>query len=527
MTVNRVSETLDCLLTCPLFAFPDGFYVKQRVLDPPLGLMALAAHVREHGFGVDILDLNYHHAVTNQEVEAVFVERYVKRFREIKVIGFTTTTMTIYAAFRAAEIFRKFYPNAKIVFGGAHASFVPDESLDKEYVDAVCIGEGEETLVELLEGRPFAEIDGLAYKRVECGNVEFHRTKPRNRLKKLDDLPRPAYDLIDIPAYRPIIGNFKRLPAMLVVSSRGCPWPCNFCRRPVGRMWTYRSAESLYEEFKFLSETHGIKDIAIMDDVFTVNEKRVDAFCDLLIEKPLDIKWKCFARVDIVNREMLRKMARAGCWGIMYGVENFNQEVLDGTGKGIAVQQIYDAVRWSKEADLEVRVCMMVGNVGDTEEIIENNIDLLIDLDPDYIALAILTPFPGHEIYNWAMERDLISTYDWDDYYGSKPIVKLDTLTPEQITYLFRKMAFRFYFRPSFIWKKLKKLRSFDELRLNATGFFGLLSFALERLVKELSFRRGSSRRDVQPPQAPGRTKIDKEKVLRLTRTATKQTAIT
>jgi radical SAM superfamily enzyme YgiQ (UPF0313 family) len=527
MTTNRATESLDCLLTCPLFVFPDGFYVKQRTLDPPLGLMALAGYVRASGLGVELFDLNYHNAATNEQIEAVFVERYVKRFHEIKVIGFTTTTTTIYAAFRAAEIFRKYYPKATIVFGGAHASFVPDESLDKDFIDAVCIGEGEETLVEVIRGKPFAEVDGLAWKRVANGEVEFVKNKPRTRLKKLDDLPLPAYDLLDIGAYRPILGNFKRLPAMMLVSSRGCPWPCNFCRRPVGRMWTYRSAQSLYDEFRHLSETYGIKDIAIMDDVFTVNEKRVDEFCDLLIEKPLDIKWKCFARVDIVNPEMLKKMQRAGCWGIMYGVENFNQTVLDGMAKGIEISQVYDAVRWSKEADLEVRVCMMVGNVGDTEEIINRNIDLLIDLDPDYIALAILTPFPGHDIYNWAIERDLITTFNWDDYYGSTPILKLDTLTPEQITHLFRKMAFRFYFRPGFIWKKLKRLRSFEELRLNATGFFGLFSFALERFVKGLTFRSESSERVAQPIHGTGPVKIDKEKVLRLTRTATKQTAIT
>lgn len=522
MTTNRATGSLDCLLACPLFDFPDGFYFGQRALDPPLGLMALAAYVREKGFGVEILDLNYHAAVTDEQVEAVVVEKYVKRFHDIRVIGFTTTTMTIYAAFRAARVLRRFYPNAKIVFGGAHASFVPDESLDKDYVDAVCIGEGEDTLVELIAGRPFETIDGLAWKRGNgAGEVEFVRNRPRNRVKKLDDLPLPAYDLVDVHAYRPIIGNYKRLPAMLVVSSRGCPWPCNFCRRPVGRMWTHRSAQSLYDEFRHLSEKYGIKDIAIMDDVFTVNEKRVHEFCDLLIEKPLDIKWKCFARVDIVNHAMLQKMAQAGCWGIMFGVENFNQKVLDGTGKGIEVAQVYDAVNWSKEAGLEVRVCMMVGNIGDTEEIVERNIELLIDLDPDYIALAILTPFPGHEIYNWAMERDLITTYDWDDYYGSKPIVKLDTLTPEQITFLFRKMALRFYFRPRFIWKKLKSLHSLDEFKANVTGFLGLLSFALERVRRALPFAPAAA-----APVRP-REVIDVEKVRRLTRTATKQTAIT
>lgn len=523
---DKKEQTLDCLLVCPLFVFPDGFYVKQRTLDPPLGLMALAAYVRSCNHSVELFDLNYYEAATNEQIEKVFVEKYAERFKHIKVIGFTTTTTTIYAAFRAAEIFKKYFPDTVMIFGGAHASFVPDESLNKPFVDAVCIGEGEDTLVEVIEGRPFHSIEGLAYKKHIPGGLEFIKNKARSRIKKLDELPMPAYDLLDIKAYRPILGNFKRLPAMMMITSRGCPWPCNFCRRPVGRMWTYRSAKSLYNEMKYLSETYGVKDIAFMDDVFTVNEERVFELCDMLIANPLDIKWKCFARVDIVTPEMLKRMEQAGCWGIMYGVENFNQSVLDGMAKGVEVKQIYDAVRWSKEANLDVRVCMMVGNVGDTREIINRNIDLLIDLDPDYIALAILTPFPGHEIYNWAIERDLISTYNWDDYYGSTPILKLDTLTPEEITYLFRKMAFRFYFRPGFIFKKLLKMRSLEELKLNVSGFMGLASFMFEKAAG--AFRsKNQEERIPQPIHGTGPMQIDKEEIIRLTRTATKQTAIT
>ena len=131
------------------------------------------------------------------------------------------------------------------------------------------LGEGEETLRELLDGVEYKDIRGLAYKEIVDEKVTFKRTPPRERIKSLDDLPMPAYDLVEVDKYRPILGAFKRLPAMMMVSSRGCPWSCSFCRRPVGKMLTVKSAEKIYEEMKFLSETYGIRDIAFQDDVFT------------------------------------------------------------------------------------------------------------------------------------------------------------------------------------------------------------------------------------------------------------------
>ena len=513
---------LDCLLIWPPFIFPDGFYTGQRALDPPLMHLALAAYIRQYGNSVEILDCNAQFGATDIEFEAYFVSHYVERFEQIRVIGFSTTTPTINACFRISAICKKHYPECKIIFGGAHSSFVPDESLDNPNVDLVCIGEGEETLKELLDGVRYSDIRGLAYKEMGENSLKFIKTAPRVRLKELDSLPLPAYDLLDMKIYRPILGNFKRLPAMMLVSSRGCPWSCNFCRRPVGKMWTYRSAQNLYDEFEMLSKQYGIKDIAIMDDVFTVNKQRVIEFCNLLIEKPIDIQWLCFARVDIVTFEMLDIMKRAGCWQIMYGVENFNQEVLDSIKKGVDVQQIYDAVGWAKKAALEVRVCMIVGNVGDTEAIVNRNIKLLNRLDPDYISVAILTPFPGHDIYNWALAEDRIMTYDWDLYYGSTPILRLDTLSPAQVIKLYRKMTFSFYFRPQFIFKKIRQLKTPTEFWINLKGFFGLVKFRIEKLLPKKRVD-GTTPKQVfsdLKPEIISRRKI-------LTQTATKQTAIT
>lgn len=526
-TTTHKERELDCLLVFPPFDFPDGFYSNLRSYDPPLGLLSLAAYVRQHHYSVQILDCNVEFSNTDDEFEAFLQSELVEKYDHIKVIGFTTTTPSVKAAFRLAEIFRKYYPNARIVFGGAHASFVPDEALDKEYIDAVAISEGEETLRQLLNGDPYEDINGLAYKDYSNGEVEFKRTKPRERVKELDELPMPAYDLIEIPKYKPILGSYKRLPAMMMVSSRGCPWSCNFCRRPVGKMLAAHSAERIYEEMKMLAEVYGIKDISFQDDVFTVNHENVKRLCDLLIKYPLDIKWHCFARVDIVSPDLLAKMKEAGCWQIMFGVENFNQQVLNGMSKGLEVQQIFDGVNWAKEAGIEVRVCMIVGNPGDTEEILENNIELVKKLDPDYLSNGILTPFPGHAIYNWAMKEDRIVSYDWDRYYGSEPLVKIDTMTPEQIKKMYRKMTFDVYFRPRFILKKLFSIRSLTELKIYTLGFLGLSHFLLEKLMYTFKPKRRVDRTTVQNTKVRKLTPEEEQHVAELTKTATKQTAKT
>lgn len=481
-------ESLDCLLINPPFVFPDGFYSGQRALDPPLGLMALAASVRHAGYSVRIFDCNAQFSDTDMEFEDFFRREFHLRYSHIRFIGMTTTTPTINASFRLAKACKNFFPGAKVILGGAHASFVPDESLNRAEVDFVCIGEGEDTLNALLEGKNPRQINGLAYREFENGQNHIVKNPPRSRLRNLDDLPLPAYDLLDLPMYRPIIGNFKRLPAMLMTTSRGCPWSCNFCRRPVGKTWTYRSAQSLYSEMRHLSETYGIRDITFMDDVFTVHRGRVFELCELLVRSPIDIRWKCFARVDIVTPEMLKRMKQAGCWGIMYGVENFDQDILNAIDKGIEVDQIFSAVRWAKDAGLEINVCMMVGNPGDTEKGIERNIDLVKKMSPDTLSLAILTPFPGHAIYNEMMRQDRILTYDWDVYYGSTPIVKLDTLSPEDVYRLFRKMTFSFYFRAGYIMQRLKKIRSLTELWYNFRGFLALCGFFIDRI--RFVFRR-------------------------------------
>ncbi|HIA36976.1 MAG TPA: radical SAM protein [Flavobacteriales bacterium] len=480
--MNDVENTamLDCLLVCPNYKLNKGsVYRSQRFNDPPLGLMALASYVREKGHSVKIVDCN---------VEARGVENFTNHLKKnyvdknisIRVFGFTTTTLTISTAFLMAKVCKVLYPESTVVFGGTHSTLMSEESINNENVDIVAKGEGELTLEEILAGKEWSEIDGIVYKN----NLEKDKivsAKPRERIKNIDILPFPAYDLIEISRYRPVTGAYKRLPAMLMVSSRGCPWSCIFCKGAFEQRATFRSAERIYEEVLHLVNNCGIKEILFMDDVFTVKKKNLAKLCDLLIENKIDITWVCFARVDVIDLELLQKMKDAGCHQIMYGVENFDPEVLKTINKKISKDLVFQAVRWTKEIGIDVRLSFLVGNPGDTEEIILENIRLIRELDPAILVVCIVMPFPGTALYTWAKSNDRIITYDWDEYYGANPVMRIDHLSTRDINRLYAKMIRSFYFRPHYILRKILKSHTWTEIGMLAIGFTGLVAFSIER----------------------------------------------
>ena len=174
---------------------------------------------------------------------------------------------------------------------------------------------------------------------------------------------------------------------------------------------------------------------------------------------------------------MLKKMKRAGCHQVMYGVENIDEEVRKNIKKHINVEQVVHATQWTKQVGIECRLAFMIGNPGDTKEIILKNIEFINKLDPDILVVNITTPFPGTEMFAWAKAKGLILTYDWDDYTLAKPVMRLENLTEQEIHSLYNLMYKRFYLRPRFILKKALSIRNINDLGILLGGFKAVLSF--------------------------------------------------
>ena len=474
-----LKQNLDILLISPpIFYSQEGGNIWKEVNSnfPPLGLIDIAAYVRSKGFNVKIIDCN----VESPSIESFvhfFKTNIVSKYNSIKYIGITSMTMQIKKAYIIAEICKDFFPNTKIVFGGVHATFLTDDVINKKEIDIVVLGEGEITLEEILKDKPLNEINGIVYKKFSNGNYDIIYNNRRERIRNLDELPIPAYDLLKIDKYKPAKGSYKRLPAISMITSRGCPGRCTFCTKTLGKKITFKSAATIFKLIQFLIKMYDIKQIQFYDDTFTSNKKNVIELCDLIINNKIDITWTCFSRVDTIDQEMLKVMKLAGCHQIMYGIETIDEQVLKNIKKKINIEQIINAVKWTKKEKIECRLAFMVGNPGDTKENILNNIRFVNKLNPDYLIVNITTPYPGTEMFEWAKERDLILTYDWDDYDLSKPIMKLENLDENEIKDLYKLMFKKFYFRPKFIFKRILKIRTIRDLKILIEGGNSLISF--------------------------------------------------
>ncbi len=210
---------------------------------------------------------------------------------------------------------------------------------------------------------------------------------------------------------------------------------------------------------EWLVEDFGARHIAFGDDTFTLNRKRVFEICDEIKSRGLDVEWSRSSRVDTINEEMLRKMKEAGCSVIYYGVESASPEVLKYYRKRIKLDAVKKVVEMTKKAGIETVCSFIIGAPHETKKDMEETLKFAIKLNPDYAQFSILTPYPGTEIYEEAKERGLILTENFDEYTAGKPILKNFYMSAEEISKLLKYCYLRFYLRPRFVLKELRKGR--------------------------------------------------------------------
>ena len=438
---------------------------------PPFGLGILAALAREGGFSAAIIDFN---------AECIGLDRVQERLPDSapKFVGITATTILIDIALELAKMAKKRYPETKIIIGGVHATVMPEEVLKSPDVDYILMGEGENSLLELLAGKDPQTTRGIGFKN----NGVIILNSPQPIIPDINVFPIMAYDLLPMSKYYSAPGSYKREPSFGMITSRGCPGRCTFCNGDLfGSVIRFRSAEKIVDEIKFLQKNYGIKDIVFYDDTFTSNRKRAKEFCRLIIENNLDLTWSCFSRVDTVDLEILKEMKKAGCHQVMYGVESGDPQILENINKKISLRKVEETVAATKKAGLEVRLAFMLGNPGETEETLKKTVQYAIDLDPDLVSFNITTPYPGTQMFAWAEEHHYLITKNWPEYDLSKPVMKLPTVDSAKILSYYKKAHRQFYFRPSYIVKKILKIRSFDDFKNNFRPFLSLLKFTIEK----------------------------------------------
>ncbi len=398
---------------------------------PSRGLLSLAAVLRRAGHAVEVVDADLEHLAPARVAERA------ARFGS-RVVGITMNTFQVHAGLDVARAVKASRPDTVVVAGGPHPSAVPEDVLKEEAVDAACVGEGEETVVELADaieaGRPLDGIAGIAWRDGD----RVRRTPPRPGLADLDALPFPAYDLAgDLRRY-PGAHPVRQPPSMHVLASRGCPFRCTFCSDAVfGKHVRFVSPARVADEIEALHRDFGVREVFFQDDTMNLKREWFEAVCDALIARdlPRRVVFKTQFRVNrtLIDAALLAKAKAAGCWAVFFGVESGSQAVLDGIRKGTTLDEIRRAFDLARGAGLTTIASFMVGNIGDTVQTVADSVSLCRQIAPDEFGFAIATPLPGTEFHRVAREKGWIEIEDLRDYSEFTPVARNESLTRDEI----------------------------------------------------------------------------------------------
>ena len=403
------------------FLLVNPYYPISETPSPPLGLAFLAAALERAGVEVKLLDLVVF--PYSKEMLQTVLDDFSPH-----MVGITCVTMSFDHAIGVIKDVKSIGPHILTVMGGPHATFCAEETLEAfPDLDMIVLGEGEETIVELVreaeKGRDWSKIEGLVYR----DGLEIVSTGFRRPIVDVDALPVPARHLIPLGRYRAL-----SMPISMT-TSRGCPFKCIFCvgRKMVGPKVRYRNPQAVVDEMAYLN-TLEFHQINLADDLFTANAKHCLGVCNEIIDRNLKIEWTSFGRVDTVSMEVLDKMKEAGCQAISFGVESANAEILKTIRKGITTDQVISAVEMCNDAGIMAHISFILGLPGETPETLKETVDFgekLRDLGA-YHGFHLLAPFPGTAVREESEKYGIkILTNDWKQYHANRAIVETSSVS--------------------------------------------------------------------------------------------------
>lgn len=447
---------------------------------PPLGTLYAASVARERGYDVALFDAML---AQSEEEWAQALDRHRPRFAVLYEDNFNYLSKMCLLRMREAAF--KMMPMAKahgctvIVCGSDATDHV--ERYFAHGADFIMIGEAEITLVELLDtlsgrsSRPLEDILGLAYPGP---NGEVRRTPARPFIKNLDVLPFPAWDLVDIPRYRRVWLERHGYYSMNLVTTRGCPYHCNWCAKPIyGQRYNVRSPENVVAEMKWLKTEFGAQHIWFADDILGLKPGWIERFADLVHEHDALISFKCLMRVDLIKESTVAALKKAGCQIVWVGAESGSQKVLDAMEKGTKVEEIYDATRRLHQAGIQVGFFLQFGYPGETREDIEMTLQMVRDCQPDDIGISVSYPLPGTKFFE-NVKAQLGEKQNWVDS-NDLALLFRGTYVPEFYRVLHNVVHQEFRLR-----KALAALRQPTQLRPAHLRQIALIPYRLWRLYR-------------------------------------------
>jgi anaerobic magnesium-protoporphyrin IX monomethyl ester cyclase len=439
-----------CFINPPIDLKEFYWEVKLGSKLPPLGLLSLAAFLREKGHEVFLIDA-LNKGISPPEV--------VERVHQIDpdFVGITATTSFIASAHQCAQAIKNRFPKITTLIGGSHISAMPVQTIEEfPGFDLGVVGEGEETLLELVDHpeMDYRQIEGIVF-REQGRPVQTERRAP---IRDLDQLPFPSLDLLEgFPhLYQPTPNNYQKKPVVSLVTSRGCPFSCTFCDQSVfGHRVRAFSPQYVVRMIQYYQEQYGIREVSFYDDLFTYNKKRLLDFVGELSRAGVQMTWSCESRIDTVSEDSLKIMKESGCWQISDGIETGSQKILDYFNKRISVRDIEKAVRLTHRAGMRVRAYLIVGAPPETQETIAETKDLIRSLPIDDLHISFFAPIPGSQAFKDIIGEGIVPWKNMDLYrVGYTP----PGISAEELQAAVKGIYRQFYLQPRVLFHYVRLL---------------------------------------------------------------------
>jgi len=463
-----------------LFVIPSQksvYGIKMRPAYPHYGALYVCAMLEKHHHDVEYVDM---------DIDGMSIGSLLDHIAQSgpQVIGLSCVTPIVREGFKIADAIKNRFSSIYIVMGGVHATIDPDNTIAKPGIDAVCIGEGEHTMRDLVDvlqhNGDMKSVKGIYFKN----NGKVYKNPPREVEKNLDNLPFPAFHLIKDPGkYCP--PDAQKLPAFPIITSRGCHGRCTYCctKQILGQRFRMRSTENILEELDVFVNRYGAKEAHFLDDNLSANKKRFLGLChDLKMRNyPLNFETSNGIRADSADEETLNALKDIGINNIGFGVESGNDDILKVIKKGITKDQVRKAMKLAKDLKFTTWGFFVIGFYKDTSKTIQDTLDFSIELDPDFAKYFILKPYPGSEIFEQLHGEGLIDSLDYSKYgLYTNPVHHLPDLSAHALIKWQKKAYRKFYLRPGKIFGLIVRIGSWTQLKLAVNGGWLVLSRILK-----------------------------------------------
>jgi radical SAM superfamily enzyme YgiQ (UPF0313 family) len=449
---------------------------EQQGILPPLGLLYIAAYLKQTG--------RYEVRMIDAQVEGLTHEQVGEEVEKFNpdAVGIMAMTFTLQDVKLVVEEVRK-RTRVPLIIGGPHVVIYPNETIDPRGLgaDYAVIGEGEVTMDELLQE---IALHGSSPKKI---------WRQERFIEDLDALPFPARELTPYEKYYSVLS--VDTPTTSSFSSRGCPFSCSFCDRPaLGKGFRAMTATRVTDEIEWCVN-HGIKEIFFYDDTFSVSKKRVHEICNEVKRRGISsqdpdghwkhkLTWDVRTRVNVVDEALLQNMREAGCERIHFGIESAVPRVIKELAKGITTEQVEDAFALCKKHGIKTLAYLMMGNPTETHEDILTTLELCRRIEPDFMQMTILSPFPATAIYFRALKDGLIKTDVWKRYAiemndDFRPPLWLEKFTRNELESELRWFYSKFYLNPRFIKDRILEIKNVPQFKRYAKAGLSLLKMTL------------------------------------------------